>query len=564
MSKLNVFLSSAMTGELDEERAVLKSVFPKSKLNNFYKLYSIDEHASAKSIQQTYVEEVRESEILILILDKEIREAVYEEFNTAEKSSSKIFCYIKNTEGRTQDLEEFISEKAYKYHCGNFYSSQDLSGKVENDLIDDLIKTYKKSFRYEGASDYSFGIITSTGPRNEYRFNSLDDIVRTNKLEGIEDLDVDQLIEMSLVFSENYANYRDAILLLEVVLFRNPDNWMAYNNRGIILNNIGHEKAAKYNYQKTIELNPNCDSAYYNLGKISYKEGRFEEAISFYKRALKINSNKTNAIDSITASYIKLGDKINALKYARKALKLAPYDRTIKYNYISSLALNGMEDEALNKLEQFDFDLNEKLELSANIYYQNEKFDKVIKEIEKIEKRSSLDLPLCLLKLNSLIGIKEYDKAKNWLEKIVSYYPLSAADLNNIGHKFWTDVGSIELAIQYFEKSIKADPYLPNSWNNLQSILGENRMFEEALKACDEALEYIPFDPNSIRNKLVIYSHLNKPEEYTRFLIHKNLSLLGISNPGDVVDDVIEGLNNNPEFRYEYFSSFMNFLLMYL
>ena len=71
MRKLNVFLSSAMTGEFDRERDGLRILFQTdSTLKEFFELYTIEAHASPQSIQKAYIDEVKNSDLLILLLDK--------------------------------------------------------------------------------------------------------------------------------------------------------------------------------------------------------------------------------------------------------------------------------------------------------------------------------------------------------------------------------------------------------------------------------------------------------------------------------------------------------------
>lgn len=77
MKRLSVFLSSAMTGELDSERDGVRILFDTDQvLKEFFELYVIEEHASPQPIERAFIKEVRQSELLILLLDKQLRDAV--------------------------------------------------------------------------------------------------------------------------------------------------------------------------------------------------------------------------------------------------------------------------------------------------------------------------------------------------------------------------------------------------------------------------------------------------------------------------------------------------------
>ncbi len=64
MRKLNVFLSSEMTGELDRERDGIRIFFmTDSILKEFFELYAIEEHASPQPIEKAYINEVKNSDL---------------------------------------------------------------------------------------------------------------------------------------------------------------------------------------------------------------------------------------------------------------------------------------------------------------------------------------------------------------------------------------------------------------------------------------------------------------------------------------------------------------------
>ena len=121
MRKLNIFLSSAMTGELNRERDGVRILFQTEPiLKHFFELYAIEEHASPQPIQDAYINEVKHADLFILLLDKELRDAVEKEFLEARKANLNIFVYIRNRKDkRDGKLAEFIGQEAYKFHCGS-------------------------------------------------------------------------------------------------------------------------------------------------------------------------------------------------------------------------------------------------------------------------------------------------------------------------------------------------------------------------------------------------------------------------------------------------------------
>jgi len=57
-----------------------------------------------------------------------------------------------------------------------------------------------------------------------------------------------------------------------------PTNLAAYNNLGVILQNLGRLDEAEINYRKVIELKPDYGEAHYNLGITLQGLHKFGEA----------------------------------------------------------------------------------------------------------------------------------------------------------------------------------------------------------------------------------------------------------------------------------------------
>ncbi|MHC4267761.1 MAG: hypothetical protein ACYSTS_04790 [Planctomycetota bacterium] len=87
-----------MTGELDKERDAIRLLFAADALlREFSQLYAIEEHTSPQGIEKAFIEEVKESDVVILLLDKQLREAVKKEFQTAKIWGEAIYIYTETT-----------------------------------------------------------------------------------------------------------------------------------------------------------------------------------------------------------------------------------------------------------------------------------------------------------------------------------------------------------------------------------------------------------------------------------------------------------------------------------
>ena len=110
-SKIKLFISSSMnTDEHLLYRAALKCFFDRIPI---YSCFIIEQGASPDDIEDRYLKQLKKSDVVILILDSEIREGVKKEFDTAIRNKKRIFGYIKNCT-HTTELNNFIENELKK------------------------------------------------------------------------------------------------------------------------------------------------------------------------------------------------------------------------------------------------------------------------------------------------------------------------------------------------------------------------------------------------------------------------------------------------------------------
>lgn len=86
--------------------------------------------------------------------------------------------------------------------------------------------------------------------------------------------------------------YSDPKTLYRTTLERNPDDWMAHQNLGLIYaRGPVHRAEAIAEFQQVIRLKPDHNRAHYNLGVALYLSGRGEEAIEQFEKAIQFAPN---------------------------------------------------------------------------------------------------------------------------------------------------------------------------------------------------------------------------------------------------------------------------------
>jgi Tfp pilus assembly protein PilF len=123
-----------------------------------------------------------------------------------------------------------------------------------------------------------------------------------------------------------------AIQAYRKVIELDPTYIEAYNNLGIIYQEIGDLDRAFEAFQKAIEINPQYEKGHNNLGILLYLKGRNEEALEAFQKALAINANNIESHINLGVLFKKQGQLNKAIESYQKALEINPLHREIHYN----------------------------------------------------------------------------------------------------------------------------------------------------------------------------------------------------------------------------------------
>lgn len=539
MKRLSVFLSSAMTGELDSERDGVRILFGTDPvLKEFFELFAIEEHSSPQTIEKAFVEEVRQSDLLILLLDQQLRDAVEQEFLEARGSNTRIFVYIRNTGKRDERLAEFIGQQAYRFHCGSFYNPMDLCSKIRNDILSDLSRKYFEATKVEKpGQDYVAVSSTREYFGSSLRYYDHDLLVQVSESDPFKDMDADQLLVLATFEAEENGNLKKALLINEIMLLRDPRNWQAYNNRGLVLHEMGHADDAFFSYRKALELNGEADATLYNIGIYYRDKGRYDEAIEYYLRALAIKPDKTSALGHLVGIYFSKKEYTTALVYAEKAYSFEKESINLS-NLCIALALAGKKTDAITKAEGLkDTKYYEKIR--AFVFYSSENWANCMAEIDKSFQLWGFDYDLSMKKVYCLIYLNDIDKATSWLSEIEEKHYLYPSDYNNIGWILYERKLDLGYSAKLLRKAVEGDPTILAAWKNLQCVLGELNEVEEGLQVSDRALNYFPDDAGIIMNRTRFLFLSGEIRQAGNYAIREFTRLFGNEMPAEEIERMI-------------------------
>ena len=146
------------------------------------------------------------------------------------------------------------------------------------------------------------------------------------------------------LISEGNEFYRkgrlgDAVRAYNQAIKMDPDNPVAWNNKGLILAVAGNYNEALKCHNKAFELDPSHVDAISNIGMAHTKLDNLEEAIEWYDKAIKIDPKHET-------TWNNKGNLLSKLKRYEEAMEC--YDRALKINPSYLAAMNNKSVELIH------------------------------------------------------------------------------------------------------------------------------------------------------------------------------------------------------------------------
>ena len=172
------------------------------------------------------------------------------------------------------------------------------------------------------------------------------------------DQQVSLLIELGILFIAE-TDYQSAIASYDKTLELKPDDYKAWNIRGIALKNLGRYEEAIASYDKSLEIKPDYDRVWHNRGIALKNLGRYEEAVASYDKALQLKPDGDEDWYNRGIALGNLGRYEEAIASYDKALQFKPNDDQAWNNRGVALGNLGRYEEAIasyDKALQFKLD----------------------------------------------------------------------------------------------------------------------------------------------------------------------------------------------------------------
>ena len=146
--------------------------------------------------------------------------------------------------------------------------------------------------------------------------------------------------------------YEEAVASFDQALKLQPNDPKAWYNRGVNLNNLDRDKEAVASYDRALKLQPDYPEAWYNRGLALWKLDRYEEAVASYDQALKLQPNDPKAWYNRGLALATLDRYEEAVASYDQVLKLQPNDPKAWRNRGPALATLDRYEEAVASYDQ--------------------------------------------------------------------------------------------------------------------------------------------------------------------------------------------------------------------
>ena len=318
-----------------------------------------------------------------------------------------------------------------------------------------------------------------------------------------------------------------ALETMEECIAFQPEVAEIYLYHGILLRKNGKLDEAKEAFEQSLGLNKFMSKAFYQLGSLERSQKSYKEARDYFQRCIQLSPDDAYAHYQLGMIYREIGDlglaqmelkratilhptdsyghsKLGqvyqttgqlelAISEYSLALSLKPGDSLVLEKLAEVVALKGMFDKAAELFQeaishQFHPQIETMLKLAKMLQKlsDHENLNALTDEILRLEPENSEAL---FLKAMAAIEQNHKIDAVEILEKLGQSPQASYEVWLELG-KLYQENGDSSKAISAFIRSTTNAPDQAGIWNTIGILLGNQKAYEEALKAFKKAISF--------------------------------------------------------------------------
>jgi tetratricopeptide (TPR) repeat protein len=242
----------------------------------------------------------------------------------------------------------------------------------------------------------------------------------------------------AVVSEEKKAVYDRAIADFTQAIRLDPDNAIAYEERGNAYASKGDYDRAIADFNQAIRINPDYVAAYNNRGNVYNDKGEYDRAIADYTQAIRINPNDAFAYNGRGSAYDDKGDHDRAIADYTRAVRINPDYSGAYYN-------------------------------RGNAYSDKREYDRAIADYTQAIRINPNYVAAYNNRGNAYKDKREYDRAIADYNQAIQINPNYASAYNNRGLSYVMK-DDYARARADFEKALQLDPNQAHARQNLEVL----------------------------------------------------------------------------------------------
>jgi tetratricopeptide (TPR) repeat protein len=350
----------------------------------------------------------------------------------------------------------------------------------------------------------------------------------------------------------NLGRYEDAIISYDRCLQIKPDDALAWSNRGNALDNLGRYEDAITSYDRCLQIKPDYDKAWYGRGYTLGNLGRYEEAIISYDRCLQIKPDDHAAWYGRGYALGELGRYMDTITSYDRCLELkSDYDKAWYSRGIALGELGRYEDAitSYDRCLQIKSDDDDAAWYSrGNALFNLGRHEDAIASYDRCLQIKPNQDAAWNNRGDSLFNLSRYEEAIASYDRSLEIKPDDAVAWYSRGNALF-NLGRYEEAITSYERSLQIKPD-DAAWHNKGVTFYRCDKYQESLDAHEHAISIKPDKHDYWHDKGLVLFHLGKYKEALTAW-QEALNIISKLKPSDTSNLIQEFLDEQllPKFQ---------------
>lgn len=238
------------------------------------------------------------------------------------------------------------------------------------------------------------------------------------------------LMTLLMVARIQVGHWANSITIFEYAIAATGGNWVAHNNLGKTLTDLGNDTEAFQHYADALRHNPNSAHAHVNFGSALLGQGKIDEAVDHFNLALKLDPNFVEAYNNLGLAHLRRGHIEDAVYHFRIALQKKPYHAHANQNLKLAILIQEKINRAVRRMRQsLNIDLEES-GLDLKIVALSERKRDLIETVNNFQKALSRQPGFIRIEGNDISAVstvmKEYESLLPLFSNITKIQPATA------------------------------------------------------------------------------------------------------------------------------------------